>query len=210
MYLDAHRYFTEVYFAVLPLEALCFILYIHHFKEISEGCPSLPSCPETTPVMMPCCFSNLVLDVSGILHTSESKPPTWLASMIKFPVCVCILAKLWWHHTIATLTYIMKPPHFEKSIHDKIFVILFETSHRTHVLVYLISKLIFFSTSRWQSLALNRSSCPWSRRESRRIPRKIVTMGDDVIIPHGLCDLPGEVSHTIVYDCIMSMDASHC
>ena len=37
-----------------------------------------------------------------------------------------------------------------------------------------------------------------------------MTMGDDVIIPHGLCDLPGEVSHKIVYDCIMSMDASHC
>ena len=146
-------------------------------------------------------------------RTSKAKPPTWLASMIEFPLCV-VSWPSYDNTTTVTLMYMMKPPSFAKLINDKIFVILFETSHRTHVLVYLISKLIFFSTFRWQSLALNRSSCPWSRRvrESRRIPRKIVTMGDDVIIPPGLCDLPGEVtvSHNIVYDCIMSMDASHC
>ena len=73
-------------------------------------------------------------------RTSKAKPPTWLASMIEFPLCV-VSWPSYDNTTTVTLMYMMKPPNFAKLINDKIFVILFETSHRTHVLVYLIAKL---------------------------------------------------------------------
>jgi len=111
----------SVVFCCLAIGRIMLPSYYHHFKESLEGCPSLPSCPETTPVL-------------------QRPNQTWLASMIEFPLCV-VSWPSYDNTTTVTLMYMMKPPNFAKLIHDKIVVILFETSHRTHVLVYLIAKL---------------------------------------------------------------------
>ena len=83
------------------------------------------------------------------------------------------------------------PPNFAKLIHDKIFLIVFlETTHCTHVLSYLILKLIPLlflhpgcNHSLWTDRHANRIVERVAGSQGRLFGHRSCDDGDDVIIP---------------------------